>query len=341
MTRHAPAVAPLALAAALAGCNTNFTPQYLVQDLRVLAIRAEVVGDTSSTPAADAAPGQTLRVSALVANPAGRAPLIARWLTCPPTGTDALPPCLDPNVLRDPDKLATTQGVFVLAEGEGLLAFEEKVPDSSSGAPPEVATALANAFAALEAQAASQPSLQCQLYVELPLVLDVRAGDRRELAVKRVRLVPSSTPPAGAYLPNRNPALDSVVLDPTDTNGCVGGQPAAIACGSPGACGTLDCDAAGVCGVPFPPGQHTLCGIPGPGSIGTFDQCAPDGTRTPFHETLDWQWYATAGTFPDAGTLGNATGTSLQFSRPARPFTLWAIVRDGRGGEAWIQRDVP
>jgi len=327
--RPASALALLALAAS-AGCNANFAPQYLVQDLRILAIRSAVVGDASSTPAADAAPGERLRLTALVANPAGRAPLVARWLTCLPTGTDRLPPCLDPALLREPERLAASEGVLLLAEGEGLLAIEEDVPP-----------AVAGALATLVDQAAAEPALQCRLYLELPVVLDVRAGDRRELAVKRVRLVPSPEPFADAYLANRDPALDSARIDSGDGDACGGGDPVAIACSAPAACPGLACDAGGVCGVPFPAGRHTLCGRPGVGSIGTFEQCSPDGARTSFFESLSWQWYATGGTFDGTGSVGNATGASIDFTRPAGPFTIWAIVRDGRGGEAWLQRDIP
>ena len=65
-------LATLALALA-AGCDTGFSPQYLVEDLRILAVRVQVVGSL----AADADLGETVRLTALVANPRGRAPLRA------------------------------------------------------------------------------------------------------------------------------------------------------------------------------------------------------------------------------------------------------------------------
>ena len=80
-------LATLALALA-AGCDTGFSPQYLVEDLRILAVRVQVVGSL----AADADLGETVRLTALVANPRGRAPLRVRWATCIPDGTEALPP---------------------------------------------------------------------------------------------------------------------------------------------------------------------------------------------------------------------------------------------------------
>ena len=78
-------LATLALALA-AGCDTGFSPQYLVEDLRILAVRVQVVGSL----AADADLGETVRLTALVANPRGRAPRV-RWATCIPDGTEALP----------------------------------------------------------------------------------------------------------------------------------------------------------------------------------------------------------------------------------------------------------
>jgi hypothetical protein len=84
-----------------------------------------------------------------------------------------------------------------------------------------------------------------------------------------------------------------------------------------------------------------LCGIARPTSSERFDQCAPDGTRTGFHESLDWQWYVTDGTFPDVGGVGNAVGADVEFERPGGAFTLWVIVRDGRGGEGWLARTFP
>jgi hypothetical protein len=40
------------------------------------------------------------------------------------------------------------------------------------------------------------------------------------------------------------------------------------------------------------------------------------------------------------GGLGNAEGSHLDFVAPPGPFTLWLILRDGRGGDAWKPFDV-
>jgi hypothetical protein len=317
----------------LAACGLEVAPQYRVDDLRILAVRAEVVGSETAFPAADADVGDRLRVAALVANPRGRAPIHVTWLTCLPTATEALPPCLDPSLLRAPDRLLAHEGVVVLAEGDGLEAFEMDVPDVSA------------VLDALIARATAEPEWQCRLYEELPVVAIVAAEDRREIAVKRVRLTPTEAARASGvgdrYVVNLNPAVDSIRLEPLDEDTCEGGDPLAVRCdgGAPDVCAGLECDAGGTCGVTAPRANRLLCGRPASGSAQVFRQCGATGTLE-FYESLEWQWYVTDGTFDDVTGVGNATGRSIRFARPAGPFTLWAIVRDGRGGEAWIRRDV-
>ncbi len=63
--------------------------------------------------------------------------------------------------------------------------------------------------------------------------------------------------------------------------------------------------------------------------------CEPDGSHSTPFESLEWQWYVTDGEFPEEGGVGNATGGDVDFIRPPGGFTLWTIVRDGRGGSDW------
>ena len=107
-----------AAAAALLSCDTNFQPQYLVKDLRILAARAEVVG---SAPEADADVGETVQLTALVANPARLPGVTVRWKACLPQQGESVSPCLDPAVLRDPATLAGPT-VVDLGEGESVRA---------------------------------------------------------------------------------------------------------------------------------------------------------------------------------------------------------------------------
>jgi hypothetical protein len=81
-----------------------------------------------------------------------------------------------------------------------------------------------------------------------------------------------------------------------------------------------------------------ICGVYTSGSVQDINVCDPD--PRPAQEGLEWQWYVTDGEFPDEGGVGNARGDHLDFVRPPGPFTLWGILRDGRGGVDWVTFDV-
>jgi hypothetical protein len=319
-------LATLVLALATA-CDTGFSPQYLVEDLRILAVRAQVTGSL----AADADLGDTVRLTALVANPGRLAPLRVRWATCIPDGTEALPPCLDADALRDLDELLADPRVIALGEGTEI---EVTVPE------------VVGAFDSIIARAEENPAYACSLYLELPVLVIAEAGGEREVAVKRVRLTPQSettdTALAGAYVTNSNPVPLAVRRVEEEGLPCGDGVPVVVPCFDDSACDGTGCGPDGYCAAEFPAGRGVLCARPDPGAGDPpYNQCAPDGTRTSFFESLDWQWYVTAGGFPGFSGVGNATGDDVDFERPDGPFTIWAILRDGRGGEAWLVRDVP
>jgi hypothetical protein len=326
----------LAAAAVLTACNTNFAPQWHVVDLRILAVRSDVVGGSGTL--ADPSPGDTVRLTALVANPLARAPFRVRFATCLPTGTEALPPCLDTARLRDLDALLADPSVVMLGEGGAGFPYEWSldvpVPDVSA------------AFAPVVARAEQDPGLACSLYLELPLLVIVDAGGRRDVAVKRVRIVDpqavAGTPLEGGYVPNHDPSLSGAWFVPVRGASCADGEPIAVPCTTAATCGPgATCGPNAFCEFPIPAAAGTLCARPGDGATDAFYQCAPDGTRTAYEETLDYQWYSTGGDFPGLKGQANATGHDIDFDRPAGAFTLFAIVRDARGGVGWIARDVP
>jgi hypothetical protein len=338
-TSAARAAGPLLLwALLLAACNEEFQPQYLVTDFRVLAIRAEVVG---SEPLADGDTGDTVRLEALLANPQGLSPVSVRWKACLPVPGQAVPPCLDSTYLSDPARLEGAPGVLDLGTG---LAVQVPVP-------PELAPALA----ALVDRAVAEPVYACTLYAQVPVVAIATAGSQQRVALKGARLTPwrevAGTPLAGAYVPNRNPSLEAVVADPASRDSCDGGTPTARACLTTADCGGLSClpDPAGgpgQCDDPRPVAGGTLCARQAAGAIQAFFQCRPDGSRVELAEELDYQWYVTGGSFdgptvePVSGT-GNVTDRAVTFWPPVAPFTMWVIVRDGRGGSGWLRRDFP
>jgi hypothetical protein len=313
------------LAVALTACNSELAPQYRVTDLRILAVQVLNL----SRPWADADLGDQLQLSALVANPLDRAPLTVRWFTCLPDGTEALPACLDPSVLRDLDRLASVPGVIELPQSGPRITVT--IPD------------IEGAFDTLLAKATSEPARQCQLYVELPIVALAEAGERREIAVKRIRLTPADrvvgTPLEGGYVPNENPVLLSVHQIADEDAPCGEGALVVAPCLL---CPSLACGGDGFCPGGYPATDALLCGRSDPRvPPQEFNQCSPDGERTAFYEDFEWQWYATGGTFPEYEGIGNAVGKEVEFFRPPGPFTLWVVLRDGRGGETWLERSFP
>lgn len=329
--------APLLLAALLLGaCNKEFPPQYLVTDFRVLAIRAEVVG---SEPLADADTGDTLRLTALLANPEGLSPVSVRWKACLPGSAQAVPPCLDAAYLSDPARLDGAPGVVDLGSGAVV-----QVP-----VPAQVAPVLA----ALVQQATADPVYACTLYAPVPVVAIAAAGSEGRVALKTARLTPyrevAGTALAGAYVPNQNPSLDAVVAGPTGPDSCGAATPAIRPCATAADCGGPAC-------IPDPGGGPGWCDDPRPGpgaalcirhsvnAVQAFYQCRPDGSRVQVAEILDYQWYVSGGSFdgpavqPVSGT-GNVTDEWVSFWPPAGPFSMWVVVRDGRGGSGWLRRD--
>lgn len=313
-----------AAALVLCACNSGFDPQYLVTDLRVLAIRGQVQGSTL----ADGSPGQTLAIDALVANPRERAGLTVTWYACLPADSESLPPCADPAFLADPARLAAAAG----AGDQGVLALGGCEPvDGVCGVTVAIPTTqrIQDALQFIETYAQENPAYQCRLYAEMPVVAVADAEGYRDLAVKRVRITPDpadlvGTVLEGAYAPNQNPTVTDVVRAPTDTrsNGCVGGT-------------AIDPEHT------FPAGETIVCATASSDSAEKFNVCGPNGERTETPEKLSWQWFVTGGEFPDyAGGIGNVTGHAVDFVRPPGPFTLWAVLRDGRGGENWMLRYV-
>lgn len=296
---------PLALLAA-AACLDDLEPQYRVTDLRILAVRAEAE-DADGSRWADAVPGSTLRLEALVVNPLGRGPLEVSWYACVPTAGERLSACLDEAVLRDPAAL----GALAADPRSGVV----RVGDGPSPAPIPLepwADELDAALRAVEALAATQPTYLCRAYVEVPLAVVAAAEGRREVAVKRVRITRATSDPDPDYVRNANPVIGRV-LRAAREEACAGGAP--------------------VADPPFPAGRSVLCGISGHAPE-AFNTCGPAGEHVEELESLDWQWFVTAGEFPELDGVGNATGSAPEFEPPPGPFTLWALLRDGRGGVA-------
>lgn len=298
----------------LAACNLDAPKQYLLPDLRILAIRASAGGG----PLSDADIDEPVILDALIVNPLGRTGLTLDWYACPPSTPAAISPCLDPEILRDPAAISTVLAAYHFAGGgpPGPATFSLTLTPEQEDA----------AIQALIAQATATPGLQCQLYFELPILAVVSDGEVTELAVKYVRIAPSAARAAfpdspEAYVPNRNPAIEALEANPTDEDGCTGGT---------------------VLADPLPAGELTVCARPTAESRQTYSRCTDDGPppAPDTVEELSWQWYVSAGEIAQGGFDGNATGNPIDLKPPDAPFTLWTIVRDGRGGAAWTATDL-
>jgi hypothetical protein len=182
--------------------------------------------------------------------------------------------------------------------------------------------------------ASRDQTYECRLYSELVVVAIAQAEGKQSIAQKRVRILPTaqqlaSTPGVeNRYLLNLNPKFGDIRLQPDDRTTCTGGVSiSAFAAAGPN---------------PFPAGKIVMCGLGATEPVlatQSYNVCnpSPPGTRSTsqVNEILEWQWYVTDGNFPQVGGVGDARGRDVDFERPPGAFTLWAIVRDGRGGVDW------
>ena len=314
----------LPLLTLLAACTLDAPVQYLVPDLRILAIR-DWVGPSPEPliTSADADAGELVNLQALVANPLGRNPLTitVEWIACLPV----LPflggptsPCLDPARLAYPDELAASADVINLGTKgpDEIVRLDLADPLNLYGA---LAPTVAATLDALVIAATAAPVLRCSLFADLPVVAIARAPGVTEVALKRVRLTPTlavSTNPLlrDIYVSNLNPTIASVDSGPGDADACTGGTPVAAT---------------------LPPGAVTLCARPTSESIQVFNQCQSDGSLVGVDEQIEWQWYVSAGSIAGSDFLGNAEGNNIALTPASGASTLWVILRDRRGGADW------
>ncbi|HVZ88471.1 MAG TPA: hypothetical protein VHG72_15980 [Polyangia bacterium] len=347
--------------AALPACESGFDRNdQIVNSLRILGIRSHVVENTDTTDWADAQVGDTLELSALVTNPANVGVTIT-WLACVPNGTDVLPPCNDANLLKNPVSLigmANDPSTGVLNLGT-TNPVQFTVP---SEVQPLLDAVLTRAYDPNNPQAAN-PQAECSLFVEVPLIVILQGSDGEVFtATQNVRLSPWSQVGANAtvpqyqyYIRNANPSITGFFDNPPSRTVCAG-QPLTVVCQSDADCAAFSagttCQPNGFCAPgTFPDGNQTIClaldmpqdyydcGLSGP----ELDN-DPDGSPN-VAEQPSITWYATAGSIgtiarPKAGTGTDlASETYSAFTRATGPFTIYGVVRDGRGGETWLAQD--
>jgi hypothetical protein len=339
-------IAAATLGAGSFGCESGFDRNdQIVNSLRVLGAAAHI-DNGDQVDWADAEVGDTVTLSALVANPTGVPNVTVTWVTCLPSLNNTLTPCSDEVVLRRPADLIAmasdpTTGVIELGVGQTI---QYTIPQ-------EVQPLLDQ----LVARADQNVNAECALYIEAPILIIAQGGDGSVVtALKNLRLSPWSQTGPGAsdpalqyYIRNANPTIAELDI-PNDLSACAG-QTLVRACQN-----DADCDAGATCSAegwcppaPFPSGNQIVCGLLAdtPTEAQTYYYCGMDGVDGSEKEYPSITWYETAGSQGDiankntAGTPDLTSRTFQTFTRPPGPFTLYGVVRDGRDGENWIAQD--
>ncbi len=338
-------IAAAILCAGASGCESGFDRNdQIVNSLRILGAAAHI-DNGDGVDWADAEVGDTITLSALEANPTGVPNVTVTWVTCLPSLNNTLTPCSDEQVLRKPTDLITmagdpSTGVIQLGVGETI---QYTVPQ-------EVQPLLDQ----LVARADMNVNAECALYIEAPLLIIAQGGDGSVVtALKNLRLSPWSQTGPGAtdpalqyYIRNANPGIAELDIA-TDLSACAG-QTLVLACQTDADCAGAPCSPDGWCPpAPFPSSNQIICGqLPDdPNEVQTYYYCGLDGVDGSEKEQPSITWYETAGSQGGiankntAGTPDLTSRTFETFTRPAGPFTLYGVIRDGRDGENWIAQD--
>jgi len=308
------ALAALAAVAGLAACGRGVNPPWLVNKLRVLALQAEPP---------EAAPGVSVALDALEADPTGMGRTLDHlWIACTPPPAAPYDPCAN---------------LTALPGSDGGLPLGSLAP---CGSAPAVGLCLAGSGSANTATFAiptdALPSPRAVSVATFVLVTAALTGGApaclsawqatgappADCVVTTKQIPIDNLPPA---LQNHNPTLTEVDLDGT----------ALPATGGP----TL-----------APGSEHTLT------AVYPLSDSEPEiGVRTDggiATETLDFAFYATAGSLDSATTGPNpdAGGAGNNFTMPGvggdagvtsgSAVSLWVVIRDDRGGVGWLARQV-
>ncbi len=342
MNRRSPSLAwlcGLLVALGASSCVSGFDRNdQVVSGLRILGAAAHI-DNGDGVDWADAEAGDTVKLSALIGNPTAIPNVTVTWVTCLPSLMNTLTPCADEGVLRHPEDLITmaddpNSGVIMLGVGETITYT----------VPQEVDYLLQQ----LITRADQNLNAQCSLFIEAPMIIIAQGGGSVVTAVKNLRLSPwsqvgpsASDPALQHYIRNANPGIAALNI-PADKSACAG-QTLVTSCQTDADCGMGTCSADHWCPPkPFPAGNQTICGLIPDKDIQTYYYCGLDGVDGSEMEYPEITWYATGGGQADiansntAGTPDLASRTFELYTRPAGPFTLYGVVRDGRDGENWI-----
>lgn len=298
---------------ALAGCDFGFRPETLVDDMRLLGIRAEP---------ADLAPGETARLDALVVDPSrpGQANTVL-WLGCDPDPFNLnRSACSDFTVLADAGNLfSPSPDGGMLPEGVHVIGFDENAAYAAS---PDVFHALdagderrltgtvGQALAFAVAEEVSPTATEEELKA-----LFARVQSREVKSVIALfRLHISESPER-----NHNPALSTLFV--------------AREAWPKGAHVTV-----------LPGEKVELDGDALDSDFEPFTNPTPSGVENKTERIL-MAWYSTAGRFSEERTAMREDVKTV-FTAPGgddpkdpvpagREGTLFVVLRDTRGGQSW------
>lgn len=299
----------VALLLVLGACDYGFKPVTLVENLRVLGVRADPP---------DLVPGQTATLEALTPDPSRARPSTVLWVGCDPDPYDLnRTACADTSLLQDP--AALTGGTGVLPPGVRVIGlngratyaasadlFAQLPQDDSRRTLGTVGQVLAFTVAEEVSPAASSDELKA-LFERVQ-----RKEVRSIIAIFRVRISEASER-------NTNPSVSALRLG--DEVVPAGAHVALL----PGAAAVLDLEV-------------------DPAVFETYTVVTPSATETRTERILT-AWYSTLGRFDhDRTALGEEVKATLSAPGGAdrtdvvperRTGTLWAVLRDTRGGVAW------
>jgi hypothetical protein len=348
----------LLLAAGAVAC-TNFEDPTTVIDLRALAVQvepSEIVLSVDLTdprnPTVDPNNNPLLAVTPLVADPEGRRRALRYTiLACPNDPFAAAPPGAGQGGGAFPSGGARTTVGSALCDEASPNTWTLMAPTTvEAGAPPTfmvqpTADQLRAAFMA-DLFPDQFGNIHGGFDLGMPFVLDLRIDADYE-SIRVIKRALYWALPINAYqVPNQNPVMASLVSYPDR-------DPATL--------------------LPFPPNAMTTVepGTPFEVKAGTkvwFEPARAEAEpywttvidanthqAVPFaveKETLRYRFFATAGTFSPAQTSSEllpgvvAIGPvhiESQYTAPADyigPVTLWVVVREDRGGESWLERQL-
>jgi len=282
----------------LAACKPAPGPSLsIITEPRVIAL----AGDP-----AEAAPGDAVTLSALVASPYGTSTTPLDWSLClfpRPLGTNDVvaPACLSIDQVQY--VAYALPSVRTQLPANACALFGPELPPSSPDAAPVQPDATGGYYQPYRAD------LEAAFSVGLERIRCHPAGASADLASAFRQ----------SYAPNRNPTIAAFTLD---------GAPAAGAHVAAGAHAALALD--------WPDDAQETYPI--------LDVAAQ--ALTPHREAMRVSWFATAGAFDEerTGRAGDdpTLGSSDGWTAPSSPATvwLWAVLRDDRGGAVWAQAQI-